>query len=124
MPPGAADARRLRQAVKEIARQVPADEPFILVDEDQVRSELTRPLAIPFLERDGQYWGPPADDAAAIAELERLRQAGANLLVFVWPCFWWLEHYAAFDRYLGERFCCAFESEQVLVFDLRQRRPS
>ena len=61
---------------------------------------------------------------AADGLAERLRQAGANLLVFVWPCFWWLEHYAAFDRYLGERFCCAFESEQVLVFDLRQRRPS
>ncbi len=124
MPPGAADGRRLRQAAKEIAHQVPADEPFILVDEDQVRGELARPRAIPFLERDGQYWGPPADDAAAIAELERLRQAGANFLVFVWPCFWWLEHYAAFDRYLRERFCCAFESEEILIFDLRQRRPS
>jgi hypothetical protein len=44
----------------------------------------------PFLERDGQDWGPPADDATAISELERLHDAGAQFIVFTSCGFWWL----------------------------------
>ena len=49
---------------------------FILVDEEQLRGDLGLDRAIPFLEKDGQWWGAPADDETALRELERLRQAG------------------------------------------------
>ena len=75
---------------------------------------------MPFLEKDGQYWGPPADDATAINELERLHQAGAQLVVFVWTTFWWLEHYTGFHRHLRSRYACVQEDEHVVVFDLRR----
>jgi hypothetical protein len=42
---------------------------------------------VPLVEREGQYWGSPADDAAAIEELERLRRAGAGFAAFAWPAF-------------------------------------
>src|SRR6185436_50694 len=60
-----ADAQRLRETKEELTRVIPAGEPFILIDEEQIRKELPHLAAIPFLEQDGQYWGPPADDATA-----------------------------------------------------------
>jgi hypothetical protein len=88
---------RIAQAVAEIAAIVPVDDCLILVDEDQwtVGPELLGRRVLPFLERDGQYWGAPPDDATAVAELERLRRAGAAFIAFAWPSFWWLDHYPA-----------------------------
>ena len=49
----------------------------------------------------GQYAGHhPDDSAAAIAELERLVQAGWRYLVFPSTALWWLEHYAGLRRHL------------------------
>jgi len=114
----AADARRLRMAKEEITRLIPAGQPFILIDEEQIRGELAHLAAIPFLEKDGQYWGPPPDDETAIRELERLRQGGAKYLAVVWSCFWWLEHYPSFHRHLAENFRCVLRSEALVVFEL------
>src|SRR5881396_2814418 len=99
-----ADLLRLRRAREEILRLVPAAEKFVLVDEDQLRSSLPHACALPFLEKEGQYWGPPADDPMAIAELERLRRMGAKAVVFVWTTFWWLTHYAGFQQHLRSRY--------------------
>jgi hypothetical protein len=108
------------QTAAEIADLVAAGGAFVLVDERWLAPEaLPERRAIPFLERDGQYWGPPADDPTAIRELERLRRAGAGHIVFAWPAFWWLEHYAGFHRHLRSRFRCALENERLVVFDLR-----
>lgn len=68
--------RRVRHAARAIVRLTGPGEKFILVDEEQLRGELALPGAIPFIEKDGQWWGAPADDEAALRELERLRQAG------------------------------------------------
>jgi len=119
MPLKPADARRLRKAIDEIRQFIPATESFILVDEEQIRSELPHPHAIPFLEKDGQYCGPPEDDGTAIAEFERLRQSGAGFIVFIWSCFWWLDHYKAFNQYLRERFARVVENERVVILKLR-----
>ncbi len=68
----------------EIARLIPAGHTFILVDEEQWRDDVVRNgyKAVPFLERDGQFWGRPPDDETAVREFERLRRAGANYIVF------------------------------------------
>jgi hypothetical protein len=53
----------------------------------------------------GQYAGHhPADGAAAIEALERMRADGARYLVFPQVALWWLEHYASFTEYLDR--CC------------------
>jgi SAM-dependent methyltransferase len=104
-------------AVRQIAGLIRPEEKFILVDQDEWREKISPGhQAIPFLEHEGVYWGPPADDATAIRECERLRQAGARYIVFAQPSFWWLEHYAAFHRYLREQWPCVIENEQVVIF--------
>jgi hypothetical protein len=112
------DARRLRAAKEEISRLIPPAQPFILLDQEQIRGDLAHTAVLPFLEKNGEYWGPPDDDAMAIGELERLRQAGATHLAVVWTSFWWLEHYVGFHRYLQEKFKCVLSGDNVIVFEL------
>jgi len=107
-------------ALQDIARLIPTEDAFILIDQETLRGELgAARQAIPFLERDGHYWGPPPDDDTAIGELERLRQSGARYAVFAWPAFWWLDHYAGLRRYLRSNFPCVVENDRLIVFDLR-----
>jgi hypothetical protein len=114
---------RVHQAAQELTAIVDPGEPFILIDEDRLRSELgPERRAVPFPERDGQYWGPPADDAAALAELERLRRGGARFAVVAWPAFWWLEFYDGLARELRTRYGCLLDNERLVVFDLRGGR--
>lgn len=115
-----ADMRRLLLTTQDIAALIPPGDSFILVDHDMVRRELAvGRSAIPFLERDGQYWGPPDDDMTAIREVERLRRVGAGFIVFAWPAFWWLEYYSKFHDYLRSRFPCVSSTERLVAFDLR-----
>ncbi len=86
--------RQIYLTTQEIVAIVAQGDTLILVDEDKWGNGELVPgrHTIPFLERDGEYWGPPEDDATAIQELERLRDSGANFIVFAWPAFWWLVH--------------------------------
>jgi 2-polyprenyl-3-methyl-5-hydroxy-6-metoxy-1,4-benzoquinol methylase len=132
----AAEAAKLTTAAAELERMngvltlqnivnniVPTGETFILVDEDQWGGGEPVPdrRAIPFLERDGQYWGPPADDETAIRELQRLVHEGAGFIVFAWPAFWWFEYYSGLARHLRSTFRCVLQNERAVVFDLRSR---
>ena len=73
----------------------------------------------PFIERDGEWWGRPIDDQHAIAELERMRRQEADLIVIIWPAFWWLDHYTGFAAHLRRHRQVA-ATEDVVIFDLRQ----
>jgi hypothetical protein len=116
----------LRSLHQELERRVGASEGFILVDEDQWGTEATVAgrRRFPFVEREGRYWGAPPDDRTAVAEVERLRGAGAGWMVFAEHTFWWLEHYAGLRQHLRTRYHCAVESDRLLLFDLRAGRAS
>jgi hypothetical protein len=107
-----------------IEKLVPSGDVFILVDDGALGLErMGDRRMLPFLERDGCDWGPPKDGATAIVELERMRAAGASFIVFAWPAFWWLQHYAEFRRYLCSRFACAVHRDELddinlVVFNL------
>lgn len=116
--PKPADARRMARARQELIRLIPPEAPFILVDEEQIRPALPHPSASPFLEKAGQYSGPPADDTTAIRELERLRAAGARFIAFIWPTFWWLQHYTGFRDYLHQSYGVVQQDDAVVVFAL------
>ena len=118
-PLSQANVRRLQKCRDALMRLIPLAVPFILVDDDQMRSDLPHTRAIPFLEKNGKYWGPPADDATAIRELERLRRAGARYIAFTWPAFWWTEHYWGFYRHLCEKFPRVLADDWLLLFDLQ-----
>jgi len=113
---------RFYAATQEITEIVPTEAAFILPGEAiSEASALVAPRrCIPFLEKSGKYWGKPADDAAAIREVERLRETGASFIVFVSSTFWWLEYYAGLREYLRKRFPCVRENAQIVVFDLRK----
>jgi hypothetical protein len=115
-PSKASDLRRMQSAKSELCRLVPENAAWILVDEEQLRSDLPHRNIIPFLERDGQYWGPPADDATALREVERLRAAGAKRIAFIWSTFWWLDYYPALAEHLRSTCRCVHESEQTVIF--------
>jgi O-methyltransferase len=121
---GKATWRFLQQVVMardEIAAVVPRGAAFILVDQGWFDTELvTERRVVPFLERDGHYWGAPPDDAVAIRELNRLRQSGAAFLIILWPAFWWLDYYSEFRRHLRSKFQCVLENDRLIVFDLRE----
>jgi glycosyltransferase involved in cell wall biosynthesis/SAM-dependent methyltransferase len=108
----------------DLAALLPPGAVLILADEDCYRDQLTadRPV-LPFLERDGQYWGAPPDDDTAIREVERLRASGASFLAFAWPAFWWLDYYAELHRHLRSTFRCVLENDHLVVFDLRSPGP-
>lgn len=113
------EAHRLRLSIREIRGLISHGERIILVDQNQWRADEFACHSMPFVERDGQYWGPPLDDADAIREFERLRQLGARFIVFGWQAFWWLDHYTEFARYLRERFHCVLENDRLVAFDVR-----
>jgi hypothetical protein len=114
-------ARDLWCCAREIAATVPPGETLILVDQDNFGTLLTAGRrAFPFLEQDGRYWGLPWHSQAAIAELERLRQAGAHFIAFVWPAFWWLDYYTEFEAFLRSSFPCVIQNERLIVFDMQQ----
>ena len=105
----------------ELARVVQPDDQFILVDNGHwVGTEVVDGLnALPFSEHDGEYWGPPEDDDAAICELERLRTLGAKSIVFAWHALWHLDFYKAFNKHLTSNYPCRFSDDMMVRFDLR-----
>jgi hypothetical protein len=109
----------LHRLRSDITRVVP-ESVMILVD-DQALGGL--PMGgrrvVPFLERDGHFYGQPSDDAMAIRELERLRGAGAGFIAFAWPAFWWLDYYSGLHQHLRSKYRCVLENDCVVLFDLR-----
>jgi hypothetical protein len=96
------------------------DGDVVLLDEEETGYEVDRGRHfVPFPESQGGYGGPPASDAEAIEEIERLRSAGANYFVVAWPAFWWLDHYSRFSEHLITRYGRLHADDTVVVFDLR-----
>ena len=112
---------RIEQTRRDLADLITPGSSFVFVDSAQLEAALPPARdSIPFLERAGQYWGPPEDDAVAIHELERLRSAGAAFIAFAWPAFWWLDQYPVFHRHLMA-FPRVMTNDRLIVFDLRAR---
>jgi hypothetical protein len=76
---------------------------------------------LPFIEKDGQFWGPPESDAVAISELERMRASGAGALFFRSDNFWWLDHYKEFGAHLRKNYKVIVEDSKKVVFDLTRK---
>ena len=113
---------RVSAAAETIDGLVPEGTPFVLVDDgdwSMQADERRRP--IPFLERDGVWWGRPPDDATAIAELDRLRRSGARYLVLGFPAFWWLDHYPAFAEHVNDAYEQLAADDELLIYDLAGR---
>jgi len=113
-------------ALRELSEVIPPGETFIFVDEDRFMIYETfisvDRHALPFLERNGKYFGPPPDDATAISEFERLISKGASFIAFAWMAFWWLDYYSELNKYIRSISRITLENERLIVFDLRPSR--
>lgn len=111
---------RLHRATSEVSALIPRGAMVIVIDDDVWGGALAACgyRQLPFLERDGIYWGPPPDCDAAVAELARLRQSGARFVVVGWPSFWWLDHYIEFNRHLRSHSRLMKANELFVAFDL------
>lgn len=108
------------RARQELVRLIPPARSFILVDQDEWGGcDLGQGRkSVPFLSRDGQYWGPPPNDEVAIRAVEEIRSQGASHLVFAWPAFWWLDHYTEWRQRLLTAFPCVLRNERLIAFEL------
>jgi GT2 family glycosyltransferase len=107
--------------LEHLARSLPAGEPFVLIDDGQLNlgSEFEGRRVIPFLERDGRYWGPPGCAEDAIDNLESLRRAGVRWVIIAWPSFWWLDQYGRFDRHLRTTRTRAWETPHAVAYTIQ-----
>jgi len=73
-------------------------------------------------QEDGVYAGYyPADSAAAIAHLERLRSKGAAFLLIPQTSLWWLDYYTAFAQHLQNRYNVLVRQDDACwIIDLHQ----
>jgi hypothetical protein len=110
----------LLEAARDVSRTIGEGETFVLVDEQGFGRDFARGRrALPFLEREGVYWGAPADGLVAVGELERMRRDhGASHIAFGWPAFWWLDHYPELREHLHSQYDCILENERLVIFDL------
>lgn len=118
-------AHQIHRGTGAITSFVRAGEHFILLDDDEWdhhsgNSEIIDGrFAVPFLERDGAYWGHPPDSETAIRELERMRGEGLRILAIAWSAFWWLDFYRAFAEHLRSGYRCLLDADYMRVFELR-----
>jgi glycosyltransferase involved in cell wall biosynthesis len=106
--------------LEQLEQVIPRGERIVLVDEGQLGLDGSfgdRPV-VPFLFRNGQYWGAARDSRDAIDNLEELRSGGVRWLVIAWPSLWWLDQYGGFDRHIRKSYRLAFSSPHAVVFDL------
>ena len=113
---------RLDKAVAEFQQIVPADAPYVLIDENQLAgSPLDDPRRVRrIVEQGGQYWGNPRNSRHAIEALESCRRAGALFAVLAWPCAWWVFHYEEFFEYLTSCYRRTCSGANLTVYDLRE----
>ena len=109
----------MQRALEEVAEVVPPGATMIMIDEERWGGgqALRGRNTLPFLEREGHYWGLPLDGSTAIRELERLRELGAAYLVIMAPSFWWLEYYDGLRDHLS-RYPTLAGNERMLVVAL------
>ena len=70
----------------------------------------------------GLYAGHhPADSAAAIEALERLRAGGAGYLVIPQVALWWLDHYAGLREHLDKHARVVVRDERTAVIYALER---
>jgi glycosyltransferase involved in cell wall biosynthesis len=99
--------KMVRQVRDAVVTRVPANATVLVISRgDDHLLELGGQAAWHFPQAErGTYSGHhPRDSRAAIEQLERLREKGADYLVIPQTAAWWLEHYDGFARHLRDRY--------------------
>lgn len=106
---------------EEVAAALPPGSSFALIDDTTLgMDELAGRRAIPFLERDGEYYGAPDEGEEAVTELIRQTEGGVRHVAVAWPSFWWLEEYPELAEHLDADWRRILETDVAIVFELGQ----
>lgn len=113
-------AAELSRIVREI---IPAGATVVIADDEQIRPSLPDICSLPFTDRNGSYWGPPASESDAVIALKDQLRRGATWVVIAWPMSWTLNAFPAFSEFLRENLECRHMSGVGQVFELRHPFP-
>lgn len=105
----------------ELTTLVPPGTTYAVVDDHQWGSLQLLPgrRRVPFIERDGQFWGVPESSEQAVLALRRQRDEGLQMLLFAPSCDWWLQCYPGLHEELHSRHRRVPCGGSLLAFDLR-----
>jgi hypothetical protein len=117
IPRSALWQRKLNLTFAQIEQVVGAGKSFVLIDQDYWPGNWSAGRrALPMLGAPEDYAGPPVDDAAAIAAVEKHRAAGVAAIALLWPAFWWLDYYAGLMHHLRQTWTVRCENDRLLMF--------
>lgn len=72
---------------------------------------------------EGEAGDSPTGSAEAIAQLEKLREKGAEFLLFPSTAFWWLERYEEFVQHLDAHYRRTWSDEHCIIYRLSEPEP-
>ena len=105
--------------IQEISALVPPGAKFILVDDNAFPAPLFADREnVRFPAHPENPQGLPADDEAAIEELETMRSEGAAFVVFAQRDVWWLKRFPGMRRHLETRYICELATDFIVAFNL------
>jgi hypothetical protein len=111
--------QRLRAAVRSVAPPGARVAVVSRGDEELLRLDGRSGWHFPQAEGGGYAGHYPADGEAAIAEVERIRQDGAQYLVFPATALWWLDYYEGLRQHLESGHGLVHEEpDTCLIFAL------
>jgi FkbM family methyltransferase len=118
---GSHHAHHVHVAQEELASVTPSEAVVAIADLDHggFGTTIAGRRCVPFLEKDGKYFGPPATDDAAVAELDRARRRGATHLAVLWPAFWFFETYPRWTQRLRSVHRSLLDNDRIVIFELR-----
>jgi hypothetical protein len=113
---------KINDGIETILKIVPRQKSFVLVDENAwgIDNEMEDRTRFHFIDKNGQYFGPPSNDEEAINEIERKREKGATYLFFTPNAFWLLDHYSGFAEYLKKKFPLIIDNTRLKGFSLQK----
>ncbi len=113
-------AEQRERGLDTIRATIPPDGPFALLDEDDIRFDLSRThVAVhAFPERNGFFHGLPVDDREAVDEFRRARTAGAETFVIWKHDFWTLDYYPALREVLETECQLLASTPEVRIYEL------
>ena len=82
------------------------------------KSPTTRVLSSLGLQR-GSHGSLGKESESAVQEIDLLYNGGADYVAIAWTAFWWLDFYEELNEHLRRNFPCVFQSERLVLFDLR-----
>jgi hypothetical protein len=109
--------KKVDQATEDVAGLCGNGHVFVMADGGELAGtelEYTLTPASAFAYR----YSHPSSAEEVLSALDDARRAGANRFALTFPCFWWFHAYPDLPQKLRNRFGCALETDDIIVFEI------